>query len=766
LLGNSPTMTSPARLRQCVGGANTEVGVILGTAAYMAPEQARGAAVDKRADIWAFGVVLFEMLTAKTCFAGKTVTDVLAAVVKTEPDWNALPAGTPRRVRALLRRCLAKDRRQRLRDIGDAQLELEDVLAGGSGPARDDATVQPVARRPDVLPWGVTAVAVIAAGLAWWSARAQTPVDAPIPPRARLSVQLPGDIHVAVGSGQPALALSPDGRVLVFVGELGGRTQLYRRSLDEEGVHAIPGTEGGYSPFFSPDGAWVGYFDRGVLKEIAPQGGSPITLQVTTPVTLGASWSTKRTVVVGVGPETGLGLASVSGEKRRPFSALIELTSPDYGNGEQNHSWPSLLPDGRHVIFVIRNGPRADDGRVAVASLHDGDNPLPVSTRTLALSGASPIYSDGHLLFVRDGRLLAVPFDVTSLEPSGNPIELAAGVMIESTGGVQLAVASRGGGVVYVQGETVPTERDLVWVDRLGRRKPLTGHGTFLFGPRLSPDDGRVAYAITDASNTDLWVFDVARGTPSRLTQHQGEDYGPVWSPNGTQLAFASEIGQDEGEKGPVLAWMAADRTKAPERFPLRTPTSGEWDTPTSWMRDGSLVFNGMRVATGYDVYRLPPGGDRRPVPLANSTFGEYGGEVSPDGRWFAYVSDETGQEQVYVRPFDGGGGPTRISANGGAEPCWSRKGDELFFRDGEKMMAVSVLPGTTFKAGVPQTLFTGDFDLCPWPGAGPRNYDVALDGRFVMVARKTDARPQVIRWLLNWRDALRQVETRQRGVR
>jgi Tol biopolymer transport system component len=732
---------------QTVAPTVTSGGVVVGTAAYMSPEQARGMAVDRRTDIWAFGCLLYELLSGRRAFDGATVSDTIAAVLQREPNWTALPAGTPRAVVRLLQRCLEKDLKRRLRDAGDVRLEIEDVLAGRTEPATRDAGARRPAAWRRMLPWAVAVAGLVGGALVAWNAR--TAIHTP-PPRAHLLIQLPEDVHVAVGSGQPALALSPDGRLLVFAGERSGRTQLYLRALDDDVVRPIAGTDGGYSPFFSPDGAWIGYFDRGMLKKVSPRGGSPIVLHDTTPVTLGATWGPDNVIVLTPGPETGLARASVADERIRPTSALVTLTRPAADRGEGNHSWPSMLPDGRHVIFAVRTGPRPDDARVAVMALDGGERLAQRSMKVLALSGTNPVYSDGHVLFVRDGRLVEVPFDTSHLVLSGSPTELAAGLMIESTGGAQFSVTAGGGTLAYVEGETA---RNLVWVDRQGRSQPLLENGTF-FGPRLSPDDTRVAYATTEGSNTDVRIFDLTRGTKSRLTSHPGEDFEPVWSPDGRRLAFASEIGEDEGEVGPGLAWKSVDSSDRPERL-LKTPIIGEWDFPTSWTPKGAaLVFSGKRIATGWDVFLLPLAGERRPRPLVQTAFDEYDAVVSPDGRWIAYVTDETGQDEVCVLPLDATGGRRPVSTNGGTEPCWSRDGRELFYRDGDKVMVVSVDGRTGFPAGVPRMLFSERFLPRDWPG-GPRNYDVDGHGRFVMVARKSDIRPQTIHVLLNWADRL-----------
>jgi Tol biopolymer transport system component len=332
-------------------------------------------------------------------------------------------------------------------------------------------------------------------------------------------------------------------------------------------------------------------------------------------------------------------------------------------------------------------------------------------------------------------------------------VEVAAGVMTEWTGVAQYAVAAAGRVIAYVQGEETMTERNLVLVDRDGRQQPVLVEGS-IFGPRFSPDGTRVAYAITKTSNTDIEILDVKRGTTTRVTSHPGEDFGPVWRADGQMLAFASEIGQDEGEPGQGLAMKSPDGTEMPARL-LKTPTPGEWECPTCWANSGAIVFNGRRAATGFDVCLLQKPGSPDVRDLVATPFDEYDGDVSPDGRWLAYVSDEDGQEQVYVQPLQGGERKA-VSRGVGTEPCWSRDGRELFYRDDDRMMAVAVLPGDAFQPGATREVFRGQFDPAPWPGAGPRNYDVDANGNFIMVARKSDVRPQAVHVLLDFLDSTR----------
>ena len=454
---HSPTLTR----------AGSELGVILGTAAYMSPEQARGKPVDKRADIWAFGVVLFEMLTGKRLFQGETVSDTLAAVLKTDPDWSLLPAETPLRIRELLRHCLTRDPRGRLRDIGDARIEIEGLR---STPDHVDAV--PIAALESspwrsALPWLFAAVMGTATAASWIREWRHPRAVGPQP--AHLQVVLPTGLSIAVDTNHPALALSPDGSRLVFVADDHGKRRLYQRDLADPVVRAIDGTEGASAPFFSPDAAWIGFFDGSTLKKVPSSEGVPVPVHAVTDtgVNRGATWTLGDTVIYAASVNSGLQRGSVAGPRKRPFADWVSITKPT-----EPYAWPEALPNGRQVLFTDNTAERPEDARVAVLSLQTGE------IKPLVNGGSNPRYAaTGHILFARGSALYAVPLDVERAEASGPERKLLDGVMTHFNGAAQFSVAANGM-LAYIAGTSGPREDELLWVDRRGATEQ-----TFRFWP-------------------------------------------------------------------------------------------------------------------------------------------------------------------------------------------------------------------------------------------------------------------------------------------
>jgi Tol biopolymer transport system component len=724
----APTVTSPAIM--------TGAGVILGTAAHMAPEQAKGRVADKRCDVWAFGCVLYEMLTGKRAFKGDDVTDVLVAVLSKEPDWSALSAGTPAAIRRLLRRCLEKDRRERLPDIGSARLEIKDTTT----PPVAEVMASPAgaSRGRERLAWVMMVVLLTAAsGMYLWQAQRADQIE--VPP-AQVQVVLPPGVHIAVDTEHPALALSPDGSQLVFVGDDGGRRQLYVRDLADRDARVIPRTEGASSPFYSPDGAWIGFFDGGLLKKVPSRGGVPVAAHASTGTSVngGATWTLNDTVIIAASPNSGLSRGSIADDRLHRIDEWTWIT-----DNTRPYAWPHALPNGQHVIFTDNTGGRLDDAHVAVLSLQSGQ------IQMLVNGGTNPRYSPtGHVLFARGGALYAVPFDAERAEATGPERLLLNGVMTGPRGAAQFTVTANGT-LAYIAGDATPTQHELVWADRSGRTQPVLDDGRTYEDPRLSPDGTRLAFTTPDGANFDIWVRDLVRGSNTRVTTHPGEDFEPVWSPDGTRLVFASEIDEDPQNPGPGLAWIAGFGQR-PEQL-LRSPGFGNWEFPLSWSPDGRwLAFAGTKGGTSRDIFLLPTAGTRQPTTFLGTAADEAGATFSPDGRWIAYVSDETGREEVYVRPFPGPGAPSTISTEGGVEPRWARSGRELFYRSGNKMMAVNIGDGSGFVASAPTTLFEGRFEMKGYGGSSA-NYDVSPDGRFVMIRRKNPVIPTVVHVVFNW---------------
>jgi serine/threonine-protein kinase len=746
-LSQSPTLTEEM----------TRAGVILGTAAYMSPEQAKGKPADKRADIFAFGAVLYELLTGKRAFAGETITETLGAIIHKEPVWEALPEGTPWRIRDLLGRCLQKAVRNRLDGITNVRIEISMALS-------EPATVLPIgqthAEQPDR--WGRTitlgllvALAGAALGVAIWSL--MRPPLLPPAPLKRLVIPLPSTAPLEVETWHPAVAFSPDGSRLVYVASNGGKRQLYLRRLDRLEATPIPGTEGGYGPFFSPDGQSVGFAVGSNLKKIPVSGGAPQILTGTPPVWRGATWGPDDTLIFAASATSGLSRISTVGNTLPPdaFSdAPIDrrgqiLTTPDPMKGEYSHRWPQFLPGGKAVLFTIDTGDSFDDARIAVLSLETG------KTDVLLDGGTNPRYSPtGHIVFSRAGALLAMPFDLERLERTGDPVTVVEGISMEPGGAVHFTF-SDDGSLAYVAGGMLAQDRKLVWVNRQGEVEPLAAEPREYMSPSLSPDGKQVAVATREGSNYDIWVSDVARGSLTRLTSQPGEDHAPIWTPDGKQVTFAADVKVGGVTGPPVLWWRPADRS-SPQKLLLGTDETMESRFPTSWSPDGqTLVF----TSNLSDIWMLPLEDEQEPWPFLNTEFDETGAMFSPDGHWLAYMSNETGRDEVYVQAFSVTdlGGTKQISIGGGTEPVWAPDGRELFYRNGDRMMAVAIETEPELSVGTPRLLFEGRF--LPGPPWSRRNYDISPDGqRFLMIKRKQDLVPTEIIVILNWFEELKRL--------
>jgi serine/threonine-protein kinase len=716
----SPTLTQPM----------THAGWLLGTPVYMSPEQATGSEAGKQSDIWAFGCVLYEMLTGERPFSVATVGD--AEVV---PDWKALPGTTPTAVRRLLRRCLAKDPRQRLRDIGDARLELDEahIRPDVEGPS---APVTPAWRRG--LPWVLAAVAVVAAVASWLGPRSEGARP------AHVQIGLPPGVVLAVDTEHPVLALSPDGTRLVFGGEEEGVRRLYLRDLAVAETRTMAGTEGAASPFFSPDGRWIGFLAEGSLKKVSVDGGVPVAIHRSPGpvVNSGNTWAEGDIVISSLSANEGLSRASMVGDSMRPIDEWKHIT--DVGSAT---AWPHALPDGKYVAYVDTSESPPDEAPVAALDLQR------LETKTLFRGGTNPRYSPtGHLLFVRGGSLYSVPFDSGRAEVTGVERELLDGVMTAQNGAAQFAVGGNGT-LAYVTGGVGIGDDELVWVDRQGRTETIL-ESSHLSEPRLSPDGTRLLVTSRTGPNIDLWLLDLERSTFTRLTSDPGEDLGGVWSPDGTRLALASEIESKEG--GPALAWMP--RLNATPEVLVESTASGDWEFVSSWSPDGRwLAYTAVRGASQRGIWLFPIGSEEaaEPIPFLDTPANELDGTFSPDGRWMAYVSDVSGHDEIYVRSFsDPNAAVIPVSTRGGTQPRWSRDGKELFYLEGRRFMAVGTGSGGVMEPATPEVLFEGRHGETF--GDAGASYDVSLDGsRFVMARTKDLVMPTVIQVVLNWPAAL-----------
>jgi hypothetical protein len=743
-LSKSPTLTDEM----------TGPGVILGTVAYMSPEQATGKPVDKRTDIWAFGCVLYECLTSKRAFEGGTIAETLAAIMKGEPDWQALPAATSWKVKDLLHRCLQKDPKERLHDIADARIEMTEQMALPKEPLPGSQGL-PLAW---LIAASVTALVVgvlIGPAAMKYFKPATSPISQPVvrsPVRVEPGHWLDGWRYGFDHPTRTAMAISSDGRFIVYsaVKENPGpqdNSRLYLRRFDQSEAKPIAGTEGGVNPFLSPDDRWVGFWAGGKLMKVSIDGGVPVTLcDVVWP--FGTSWGPDNSIVFTSNADTGL--SKVPGDGGKPEI----LTTPDKTKEEYSHRLPHCLPDGKGVLFTIMREARDLQPRIAWLDLKTG------KWRVLMGDAADARYvSTGHLVFLRQGTLMVVPFDLGRLQVTGQPVPAIANVMQAlnvtatyfNTAAGQFSI-SDSGWLVYAEGGILPDQQDsLVWVDQKGRAEPIASFKAPFFAPRLSPDGQRIAYT-TWGREQWVWVYDLNRGTASRLTG-EGKTEWANWTPDGERVVF------NWLESGlPNLYWQPADGSSAMERL----TTSNHYQTSGSWSPDGTtLAFVEIHSATKGDILLLDLQ-SRRITPFLNSRDNnKCYPEFSPDGRWMAYVSDESGRYEVYVRPFPGPGGKWLISHEGGFEPLWARNGKQLFYRSGdsdEQVWVVDVRTEGGFSASKPRLLFKS-------PGLGSsfpiRSWDLSLDGQQFLMVKIEERKPTPVTEMvlvMNWFEELKRL--------
>ena len=707
----------------------TQTGVILGTAAYMSPEQARGQSVDRRTDIWAFGCVLYEMLTGRVAFGGATVSDTIAQVLEREPDWTQLPASTPAGIRAILRRCLEKNLKQRFRDIGDVRIALEDAIATAA--SRPNAPRTEAWRRS--LPWLVAttgAVATLTMAVLLWRAdgrgNAQGSADAVV----RFTVPLPPGEAFALSPELPvSVAISPDGEQIAYVarGTDGDRILLRRRS----DLTAVPlrGTEGASGPFFSPDGQWLGFASGGVLRKISLAGGAPQVL-APAPNLAGATWTMNDSIIYGAAWREALSIVSANGGEPRP------LTTLDAQQNEKEHVSPHLLSTGTHLLMTVGTGD-ADARSRAVAAQHIQIVDLATGERRTLVDGRNPVYlPSGHLVFAREDALLAAPFDLATLDVTGPPERIVEG--IRTDGNDTHFALDRAGTLAYVP-RGFGGDRRILRVDRQGRRQPFAPHQGPFSHPRISPD---ARHVVVQAAG-EFWVYDVVRGTRTRLRVRGGR---PIWMPDGRALLFNSQ--------GRLYTAPLNDST---DPALLLEPERG-LAFPLAWSRDGQvLIYSNPVPGTdgSRDVWMLPAGG--KPTPFLTSPRDERSAMFSPDGQWVVYAAKEAGrEEEVYVQPYPGPGARVVVSKGGGIEPVWSPTGDEIFYRsvDGRRMIAVDVQHTPVFSVGTPRVLFEGPYPLGTsfWS-----DYDVFPDGKEFLMIAADDVGSEELHVAINWMAEVRQ---------
>jgi eukaryotic-like serine/threonine-protein kinase len=700
----------------------TREGVILGTTSYMSPEQSRGQAVDKRTDIWAFGCVFYEMLTGRPSFAGETISDTLAAVLKQEPDWQALPADTPQGMRSLLRRCLEKDPVDRVHDIADARIEIQEAIAGPAATAATGPPRRAAVRWMRVIPWAVAAGSVAVALLVVQQgsrgsgsrAGSVTRLDLDLPPGVELVTVYP-----------PAMVLSTDGTRVAFVGVFRGLRQLYTRRLDQFETVPIRGTENANAVFMSPDGRALGFITADLaLKKVSLADGLVTTVEHDAEFSAGAAW----------GPDDRITFVRAGTLWQVPASGgpARQLTTLDSGKRELLHVWPSVIAEGRIILFASITGTSRGASHIEALSLPTGQR------RVIVESGTFPLYvPSGHLVFFHDGALLGAPFDVDRMEVTGPVVRVLDNLAVGTTMDAPLAALSNAGSLMYAPSDAGTTR--LVWVSRQGVEQPITETPRRYQYPRLAPDGRRTAVATAG----DLWIQDIARPTFTRLTSEQtvGNAF-PVWTPDGTRVLFRTSSG---------MYWIAADGSGQPHAIP--GALSG--DIPCSVAPDGdTLAFMRQNAQTSRDVYVLSLAGRSGPRPVVNTSAFEGGAQFSPNGHWMAYASDESGQMQVYVRPFPGPDRRWPVSTQGGTQPSWNRNGKEIFYRIGNKMMVVDVSGSVDVTLSQPRQLFEQRY---VFQNISLANYDVSPDGqRFVMVKDETGSgRLNVV---LNWTEELKRL--------
>ncbi len=725
-LSQSPTMAYAA----------TGVGVILGTAAYMSPEQARGKTVDRRTDIWSFGCVMYECLTGQQLFSGETVSDTIAKILEREPDWNAIPEQTPEKIRALVRRCLEKDAKKRLRDIGDARLELEEALAARTSSSRIAAAEvaraeQRAARAGSAggpLAWivtiaalGVAAVAILAPGLFH-----RVPERA----AARLSVMAPAGstlVEDAVGS-----AISPDGRMIALTAvDSAGTALLWVRALETLAARPLAGTEHASMPFWSPDSRLVGFFADGKLKKVPIVGGSVEDI-CDAQTGRGGTWNRHGVIVIAPAGEGPLFQVPADGGERR------QVTSLDSTRHETAHRFPWFLPDGKHFLFVALPS-RAGKFDVYVGSLDS-----PKRQHVMEAAGAPVFAEPGYLLFQRNQNLVAQKFDPRRMRLSGEPVALGDAPGGSNATGNRAVTPSIGGALAYINGRVVNTR--LVWLDRSGEERGTLAAPPGRYGfTSLSPD-GRLAAVDRDGGpgEADIWLLELGRAVATRFTYGPAQNRSPFWSPDGSRILFESD------RKGPWDLYVKPTSGAVPETPLLESEAL--FKHPFQWSWDGRFtVFDQLDARSGWDVWVLPADGASKPAPYLQTPFDERWGSISPDGRWMAYTSNESGRFEIYVQSFPTPGNKYRVSTGGGGGGYWRKDGREILFfgADGLSVMAVDVQAGTTFHAGAPRALFRLP---AGWNGLGAQP-DFQ---RFLASLPAGDNAPSSITVVLDWTGALK----------
>ena len=734
-LTHSPTLSLAA----------TQAGMILGTAAYMSPEQAKGRPADKRSDVWAFGCVLYEMLTGNRAFDGEDVSDTLAAILRAEPDWTKFSTEVPPHIRSIVKRCLEKDRKARIPDMSVVRFMMVEAIGT---PAATPATA-PASNRKPALVWkaatALLVITIIIAAVVAYVARSATPAV------VRFLISPPDKGAFSSGGIGAVARISPDGRMLAFTArDAAGKTSVWIRAIDSLTAQPLAGTDGASWPFWSPDSRQIAYFAAGKLMKIAASGGPPQTLCTLGGSTFagrGGAWNRDGVIVFNNGPGPLFRVSSAGGQA----SPALPLAT-----GQLGQSFPSFLPDGRHVLFYA-DAPSTEVSGIYVVSLDSGE-----SKRLLAAdSGGLYARESGYLLFVRQGTLLAQSLDPKSLTLADEPFPVAERVDSRRPPGMVAFSISEDGVLAYGTGSNAAIGLQMVWVDRQGKPIETVGPEGNYRGLDLSPDGKRIAAHRHDGTGGDIWISEPSPGPTSRFTfDASQENSSPIWSPDGSRIVFGS---LRSGKWG--LYAKASNQAGNEEQLVQSDLVA----LPVSWAPDGgSIVYVVSDPKTQTDLWVLPLSGDRKAIPLLQTAFRESHGQISPNGKWLAHNSDETGRGEIYVRSFPAGSGKWQVSTNGGQFPRWRRDGSELFYMSaasGGKLVAVDVKPdGAAFEHGTPHELFDSEYINLIHSSATAGTYhtfSVSADGQRFLIPRppETDATtagstPIVV--VLNWEVGLK----------
>jgi eukaryotic-like serine/threonine-protein kinase len=678
------------------------------------------------------------MATGKKAFDGKSSASVIGAILKDNPPpISSLQPLTPPVLEHAVKICLAKEPDERWQTASDLCRELKWIAESGSQSASQMSApvkgIRALGRRPIIIGLGALLFGAVMASLAVWNLK-PSPASPP-KPVSRLTITLPSGQQLAGLDSGRVVALSPDGTHLAYVARQGGAQQIYLRAMDSLEVRPIPGTEGAVNPFFSPDGQWLGFFAGIKLKKVLVSGGAAVTLGDAGVTPPGASWGSQGMIIFAPTLVGVLQQVSDAGGTPQPLTR--------FEKGEVSHRWPEFLPGGKAVLFAAgATNTNWTNAQVAAHSVGTGER------RNLVQGGMYPRFApSGHLVYAQGGSLMGVPFDPQRLTVTGAAVPVVEGVLQSPFSGAAQYSFSATGSLVYVSGGLQAAQRRLVWVSRNGAEQALAAPAHAYQFPRLSPDSRRVAVGIQE-QESQIWLYDLSRETLTRLTFEGKTNANPSWTPDGKRIAFNSN------KEGPQnLFWQLADGSGGLERLRTSEYTEGAM----SWSPDGQLLaFIEITPTTGYDIWVLRIG-DRKAQPFLRTPFNESVPQFSPDGRWLAYVSDESGRFEIYVQPYPGPGGKWQISTEGGMEPVWNPKGRELFYRSGDKMMAVDIATQPGFAAGKPRVLFEGQYQ--PTPATFP-NYDVSPDGqRFLMLkpSEAGEAAPTQINVVLNWFEELKQ---------